>query len=220
MAADPPGTGVPAALEGAALIAWHLVATPVIGRRRRRWGTAGTEATDALAGDDQVPDPRWSYTLGVGVDAPPESVWPWVAQVGQGRGGFYTYEALENLVGCRIENTAEVLPEHQHPAVGDEIRLHPSTPALRVAVADPPYALVLVGSPAEVGDGRSWGRSTWQFVITPAPGGGSRLLTRGRYDYGPDWRSRLAFGRFPIEPISFVMSRRMMLEIKRLAERR
>jgi len=51
------------------------------------------------------------------------------------------------------------------------------------------------------------------------PSGGSRLLTRGRYDHSPDWKSRLAFGHFPIEAISFVMSRKMMLEIKRLAER-
>jgi hypothetical protein len=61
--------------------------------------------------------------------------------------------------------------------------------------------------------------STWQFVVRPGPGGGSRLLTRGRSDYTPDLKSRLAFGRFPIEAITFVMSRRMMLEIRRLAER-
>jgi hypothetical protein len=61
--------------------------------------------------------------------------------------------------------------------------------------------------------------STWQFAVKPRLDGGSRLLTRGRYDYTPDWKSRLAFERFPIEVISFVMSRKMMLEIKRLAER-
>ena len=61
--------------------------------------------------------------------------------------------------------------------------------------------------------------STWQFVVNPGPDGGSRLLTRGRYDHAPDRKSRLAFGRFPLEVISFVMSRKMMLEIQRLAER-
>jgi hypothetical protein len=61
--------------------------------------------------------------------------------------------------------------------------------------------------------------STWQFAVNPGPDGGSRLLTRGRYDHTPDWRSRLAFERFPIEAITFVMSRKMMLEVKRLAER-
>jgi hypothetical protein len=214
-----PGVGVLAALEGAALIGWNLVATPFIDRSRLRWGTVGTEATDPLPGDEWVPHPKWSYTLGVAVDAPPEAVWPWIAQIGQGRGGFYTYQTLENLAGCKIKNTTAILPDHQHPAVGDDIYLHPTAPPLRIEGLDPPRALVLFGSPAEIGGEDSWGISTWQFAVNPGPDGGSRFLTRGRYDHSPDWQSRLTFGRFPIEALSFVMSRKMMLEIKRLAER-
>ena len=213
-----PGVGALAALEGVALIVWNLVATPVIGRRRMRWGTVGTEATDSLPGDEFVPEPKWSYTLGIAVDAPPEDVWPWIAQIGQGRGGFYTYQTLENMVGCRITNTTEIRPDHQNPAVGDDIYLHPTGPPMRIEIVDPPNALVLFGSPAHTGTEESWGISTWQFAINLGPDGGSRLLTRGRYDYSPDWKSRLAFGRFPMEVLTFVMSRKMMLEIKRLAE--
>ncbi len=213
-----PGVGVLAALEGIALIVWHLVATPFIGRRRLRWGTVGTEADDPLPGDELVPEPKWTYTLGMGIDAPPKAVWPWIAQLGQGRGGFYTYQTLENLVGCKIVNTTEILPEHQHPEVGGDIYLHPTAPPMRIEIVEPPNALILFGSPADIGAEESWGISTWQFVIKPGPDGGSRLLTRGRSDYTPGWKTRLAFGRFPIEVITFVMSRRMMLEIKRLAE--
>ena len=214
-----PCVGVLAALEGAVLIVWHLVATAFIGRKRRRWGTVGTEPTDSLPGDELVPEPKWSYTLGIGVDAAPEAVWPWIAQIGQSRGGFYTYQTLENMTGCKITNTTEILPEHQHPAVGDDIYLHPTAPPLRVEIVEPPNAVVLFGSPAaEVAAEESWGTSTWQFVVTPGPDGDSRLLTRGRYDHSSDWRSRRTFGRFPLEVISFVMSRKMMLEIKRLAE--
>lgn len=208
-----------AALQGAALIVWHIVATPFIGAKRRQWGTVGTEATDGLPGDEFVPQPKWTYTLAVGIGAPPTAVWPWIAQIGQGRGGFYTYQTLENILGCRITNATEILPPHQHPAVGDHIHLHPTTPPLRIEVVDPPRALVLVGSPADVGTAENWGMSSWQFVIEPDRTGGSRLLTRGRYDHAPHWKSRLVFGSFPLEAISFVMSRRMMLEIKRLAER-
>ena len=215
----PPGVGVLAALEGAALIVWNLVTTPFIGRKRLRWGTVGTETTDSLPGDQLVPEPKWSYTLGISVDASPEDVWPWIAQIGQGRGGFYTYQTLENMVGCKISNTTEILPDHQHPTVGEDIYLHPTTPPLRIEIVDSPNALVLFGSLVDIGGEESWGVSTWQFVVNPGPDGGSRLLTRGRYDYTPDWKSRLAFARFPIEVITFVMSRKMMLEIKRLAER-
>ena len=207
-----------AALEGVVLFLWNVIATPFIGERRRRWGTIGAEATGPLPGDDLVPDPKWSYTLGVSVDAPPEAVWPWIAQVGQGRGGFYTYQTLENLVGCRIENTAELLPEHQHPQVGEGIHLHHDTPPLSIEHVDPPSALVLFGSPAEFDSDDVWGASTWQFIIEPHGETAARFLTRGRYDHASNWRSRLMFGRFPMEVITFVMSRRMMLEIKGLAE--
>jgi hypothetical protein len=213
-----PGVGVLAALEGIAVISWNTIATPFVGPRRREWGTVGTEAADELPGDELVPEPKWSYTLGVGIEAPAEAVWPWIAQIGQGRGGFYTYQTLENLVGCRISNASEVLPEHQHPAVGDDIHLHP-TVSMRLEIVDPPRSLVLVGSSEQFGTGDSRGRSTWQFVVRPAPDGGSRLVTRGRYDFSQGWKGRLAFGRFPLEVITFVMSRKMMLEIKRLAER-
>lgn len=214
----PPGVGILASMEGLAMLAWHLVATPFIRRRRMRWGTIGTEVADPLPGDDLVPSPKWTYTLGMGIDAPPEAVWPWVAQIGQGRGGFYTYQGLENLVGCKMVNTAEILDEHQNPEAGGEILLHPTAPPMGIEIVDPAGALVLFGSPADIGSEENWGVSTWQFAVRPGPNGTTRLLTRGRSDYSSDWKSRLTFGRFPIEVITFVMSRKMLLGIKRLAE--
>jgi hypothetical protein len=211
-----PGVGVLAALEGAGLVAWNLVATPFVGRKRLRWGTKETEATDPFPGDELVPDPKWSYTLGIDVAAPPEAVWPWIAQIGQGRGGFYSYQTLENMFGCKISNTTEILPEYQHPEFGDDVYLHPTVPPIRIEIVEPPHTLVLFGSPAGIGKG--WGISTWQFNVRPGSAGRSRLLTRGRSDFSPGWATRLAFGRFPLEPITFVMSRKMLLEIKRLAE--
>ena len=213
-----PGVGTLAALEGAALVIWHLIATPLIGRRRLRWGTTGSEATDTLPGDELVPEPKWTYTLAVGIDTRPEAVWPWIAQLGQKRGGFYSYETLENVAGCKVTNTTEVLPEHQSPAVGDEIYLHPTAPPMQIRIVEPPHVLALLGSPADYEAEESWGISTWQFVVRPGPDGSSRFLTRGRSDYSRGWKARLAFGRFPIEAITYVMSRKMMLEIKRLAE--
>jgi hypothetical protein len=64
-----------------------------------------------LPGDDLVPDPGYEHTRDV--RAPAEEVWPWLAQIGQGRGGFYSYEWLENLAGCDIHNADEIRPEWQ-----------------------------------------------------------------------------------------------------------
>jgi hypothetical protein len=65
----------------------------------------------------------------------------------------------------------------------------------------------------------SWERSIWQFIVRRRLDGRSQLLLRHRDAYGPDWTSRLAFGRFPLEVVSLVMSRKMMLNINRLADR-
>jgi hypothetical protein len=214
----PGGVGFLATFEALGLIVAHLLLTPVIGRRRLTWGATAEEAQAPLPGDGLVPHPKWGFTYAVTIAAPRTEVWPWIAQIGQGRGGFYTYQTLENLFGCRIENATEIRPDLQHPAVGDVIHLHPESPPMRIALVDAPRALVLHGAPAEAGRGENRAVSTWQFALVEHGEGSTRLLMRGRSDYGPEPLERLFFGRFPLEPIAFVMSRKMLLEIKRLAE--
>ena len=215
---QPGGVGFRATVEAVGLIVAHLLLTPVIGRRRLTWGATAEETRLRLPGDELVPHPKWSFTYGVTIDAPPQEVWPWIAQIGQGRGGFYSYQTLENLAGCRIENLAEIRPELQHPAVGDAIRLHPESPPMRVALVDAPQAFVLYGAPAETGREGGSAAVTWQFFLAERDEGSTRLLMRGRNDYDAESKERFFFGRFPLEPITFVMSRKMLLEIKRLAE--
>jgi hypothetical protein len=84
---------------------------------------------------------------------------------------------------------------------------YPTRPTLRIEVADPQHALVLYGSPADMGAEDSWERSIWQFVVPRRLDGGSQLLLRHRYAYGPDWTSRLVFGRFPLAHLAFPASR-------------
>ncbi len=214
----PGGVGFRATVEALGLMAAHLLLTPVIGRRRLTWGATAAEAQAPLPGDELVPHPKWSFTYGVTIAAPSTVVWPWIAQIGQGRGGFYSYQTLENLLGCRIENLAEIRPDLQHPSVGDAIRLHPESPPMRVAFVDAPHTLVLDGAPAETGAAGGSASVTWQFFLAERGSGSTRLLMRGRNDYDARSMERLFFGRFPLEPIAFVMSRKMLLEIKRLAE--
>jgi len=206
--------------EGLTLIAAAVVTTPFVRSRRLNWGATSDEASGPMPGDDLVPKPKWSYTYAITIDAPRERVWQWLAQIGQGRGGFYSYQTLENMFGCRIHNVDHVVPELQQLDVGDPIRLHPKAPALQVAVAAPPETLVLHGAPnpnEQTAEG-GFAISTWQFRLAEDSDGSTRLLTRGRSDYSPGLANRMFFGPFPMEPILFVMSRKMMLGIKELAE--
>jgi hypothetical protein len=142
---------------------------------------------------------------------------PWIVQIGQGRGGFYSYQKLENLAGSEIENTSRILQEHQHIQVGDPIRLHVETPPMTVAIVEEPTALVLYGNPAEADDSAVLSTS-WALLLLERSDGTSRLLSRTRYHHNDDFRSKLMGGPLLLEPISFVMERKMLKVIKALVE--
>lgn len=184
---------------------------------RRRWGARPGEPDPSLPGEDLVPNPMWDYTHAVSIAAPPDRVWPWIAQVGQGRGGFYTFERLENMFGCKITNAEKILPGHQKPAVGDEIRLHPTSPPMVISVLEPGRSLVLRGAPTD--RTRPETDNIWAFHVRPEPNGHCRLIERGKTIHGSSFTDRLFFSPMLIEPIGFVMSREMLLGIKERAER-
>ncbi|MGE0066641.1 MAG: SRPBCC family protein [Solirubrobacterales bacterium] len=153
----------------------------------------------ALPGDEQVPAPGVVITQAVTIAAPPQAVWPWIAQIGQDRGGFYSYEWLENLAGCEMRNADRVHPEWQHRELGEKVPLHPLN-GLAVTIFEPGRTLGLEG----------WG----VFHLLPAADGSTRLLARGRIPAG----APSLFYRAVVELPHFVMQRKMLLEIKRLAE--
>jgi hypothetical protein len=81
-----------------------------------------------LPGDGLVTDPRGRTTRAISIRASAAEVWPWLVQIGQGRGGFYSFTWLENLAGCHITNAERTVPEWQGVKVGDPIALHPKAP--------------------------------------------------------------------------------------------
>ena len=125
---------------GGAAAAYILLARP----RHLRWGTTDQDSDAPLPGDDLIQSPNLAATRAVSVRASADQVWPWIAQLGQGRGGFYSYDSLENLVGCDIHSADRIVPEWQDIGVGDEVKLHPEV-ALAVAALEPGRSLVLRG---------------------------------------------------------------------------
>jgi hypothetical protein len=182
--------------------------------RSLRWGASAEERIMALPGDEFVARPDLTATRALTIDAGADAVWPWIAQMGQGRGGFYSYDLLENLIGCDIHSADRVVPEWQSIAVGADVNLHREF-ALTAALVEPGQALVLRGA-VPVGRMPAPFDFSWAFVVRGKPGGPTRLLVRERYGYTRWWSPLLVE---PVELISFIMSQRMMRGIKQRAQR-
>lgn len=185
------------------------------GRRLQlRYGSAPEEEHAVLPGDDLIPDADLVATRAITIDAPPAAVWPWVAQIGQGRAGFYSYDDLENLAGCQIHSADRIVDEWQDVAVGDEIHLHPDF-ALPVAVVEVGQALVLHGEGPVDDEGPVPFDFAWAFVLRPLAGHRTRLIVRERYAYRLDWAGALVE---PVSWISFVMTEKMLRGIRDRAQ--
>src|SRR3954449_2635219 len=106
------------------------------------WGATAEEVDRAMAGDELLPEPDLESTRAVAVDAPPEAVWPWLVQMGSGRGGAYTYDWIENLFGLGMHSADGILPQFQHLAIGEVLPVGPNGPGMCVKVVEPERALV------------------------------------------------------------------------------
>jgi hypothetical protein len=198
-------------------IAGHLLTGPLWRSDRRTWGATDDEVNAAWPGDEVMEAPAWMVTHAVTIHATPKEVWPWLAQLGQGRGGLYSFERLENLIGCQMTNTDRILPEHQDPAAAGEIRLHPQA-ALPVVRVTPEQDLVLAATPGDATKDQRVTGGLWSFHLRPTPDGATRLIERLSFRSGPTWQDRLFTSAALVEPISFVMSQEMLRNIKVLAE--
>jgi hypothetical protein len=222
-----------AGTAGAAVAAYRLMLKPWT----ESWGIEGDEAVRTLPGDDVLPDADTLETRGITIDAPPEVVWPWLVQMGYGRGGWYSYD----VVDMRGRSADGILDEHQSLREGDVM---PTDPAggFEVRKLDPGRALILAldaetrrrqdaaaaagagaleatpanlqaaGAFLEVGSPPDFS-VTWSFVLEPRPGGRTRLIERfrGRFGTGKPWTTLtmplVVFG-------VFVMVRRQLLGIR------
>jgi hypothetical protein len=209
-----PTTGTLAATS-ALVVAGALAALyPAARRRALTWGTWPQEAATPLPGDEILPHPDLVATRGIDIAAPAAEVWPWVAQLGQGRGGFYSYDHLENLVGCDVHSADSVVADWQEVAVGDPFHLHPDV-ALEVAAVSPGEHLVLRGTAQPDQDGPVPYDFTWCFAVHPVGSSRSRLVVRERYTYLEPWAAGLVEA---VSWVSWLMTERMLRGIRDRAE--
>jgi hypothetical protein len=173
-----------------------------------RWGATPEELARAMPGDALIPHPTEMSMQAVTVNGPPEDIWPWLVQIGYQRGGLYSYDWLDRLFGFLDRPSAtRILPEFQQLAVGDTIPW--GRTELTVGVVEPLRALAL----SYQARGFVW---VWQFSLNPLDAQRTRFVTRGteRVPTKLIWW----LGMRIMEPAAFIMTRRMMLNVKERAE--
>jgi hypothetical protein len=225
-------------IVGSAIAAGGWAAWTNVRRWRSTWGFDPGEATRELPGDDLVPDATTVETRGITIDAPVQAVWPWLVQMGYGRGGWYSYDALD----MKGSSSDRIRDELQHLAVGDTVPTDPEG-GFAVKLVEPEHALVLYVDPEVIAarrpaavldeavapgvaaSGRFLATATppefsaaWAFVVEPIEGGGTRLIERFRAGLQASSPGSRLFG--PLLGFGiFVMTRRQMLGIKSRAEK-
>lgn len=205
-------------VEGATRIVASAL-MPFLRGRRSHWGVPVETAAKEFSGDALIPEPLWGWTHGVEIDAPAREVWPWVAQIGLDRAGFYSYASLENVVGCEVRNADAIHPEWE-VRPGTELRLHPAAPPLRVTEVVPGKHFVAFGAPDEAARaaGKPWMASSWLFLVEPMGELRSRFISRFRVASSGDLGTRLRTSPALLEPVGFTMDRKMLLGVKQRAE--
>jgi len=211
------------AVTTAALIFYFFLVHPWYSK----WGATREEVSVRLPGDEMVLEPKISYTRAIDINAPPFKVWPWLVQMGQGRGGLYSYDWLENLFGLDIHSADRIIMQYQDLKVGDRIKIGKNfPPAIPVKYIEARRALVMGGIvDTATGQGLEPGElfpqkyfsSSWSFNLDSKDGKTTRLVVRGRTDYNKSLFNFLAC-RVILEPAGFIMERKMLQGIKYRAE--
>ncbi len=188
---------------------------------QRQWGATGEEVHRTLPGDDQIPHPDTQWTRAIIVKAKSAAVWPWLVQIGHGRGGYYSYPWLERLMGLRAAHPDQINPAWQQLKEGDKIPAESDGSGYRVLTIEPGRTLLL--GVRENDEGVSWSFArlyrafTWVFVLEEIDTEHTRLITRMR---AQTWHSPLvALANFFIDFGAFFLKRQMLLGIKQRVER-
>lgn len=201
--------------------------TPFLNNRRRKWGATEAEIQRDYPGDDLVKNTKGEYLHAITINVPAAEIWPWLVQIGQDRGGFYSYELLENIIGCKIRNADAIVPEYQHLKAGDIIPMHPSMGCPYVVVAMETERYLILLQKADMAMNKTldpdaklpekYLNMSWLFFLDEQGDGTTRLISRSRNDWNDSFGNTVFYGVFGVP--SMEMDRKMLKGIKARAEK-
>lgn len=210
-------------LEGIVLLALAVLTWPLTRRLVLDLGSTPEERSTAWPGDGLLPSIELRTTRALDVRAPAADVWPWLLQIGLGRGGFHSYELLERIAGIKVRNLERIEPHLQQLELGDEVLLHPTAPGLHVALLEPRGQLCF----------RTWRDAedlaerdptlagSWSLYLVPSGADSCRLILRScKHERRPRRTVDRMLARFIEEPLDLVMEQRLLRTVRRLARRR
>ncbi len=213
-------------LDGALRIAGNLILQPITRSHFRYWGATKEERQRPLPGDERVPNPNIITTMAVTINAPASEVWPWIAQLGQERGGMYSYELLENIARCQMHNADRIVPEWEMK-VGDQMRMGPQGyPVNQVIALERGHWLLMAGADLKTGIAdpipqpgqTTYTNYAWVLYLDERPDGTTRLISRTRLAYAPRTFGFKLMWEVFTDPIGCTMTRKMLLTIKQRVE--
>jgi hypothetical protein len=179
------------------------------------WGTTRSERQMVMIGDPPLGESHYRIDHAITINAPVDSVWAWLVQIGQDRAGFYSYDWLERAFGADIRNASFIMPAWQDRRVGDTVR-----------AVQPTYLGGVLGSDlgwkiTQIEPGRAMVLENWgAFVVEPIDSSRTRLHIRTRGAGTPTVKgiALSPISLLTLEPAHFIMERGMLLGIKKRAE--
>jgi hypothetical protein len=189
--------------------------------RMLTWGATEEEVAGTYPGDEIIPEPGSGATMATTLPSPPGRVWRWLAQMGGDRGGWYSWDWLDNDAKPSADR---IVPEWQSLEEGQHLHRAPKGENWFTVVVLEPNRTLVLHSAYGMFSGRSFDPRSgpvprayvdgiWGFHLRPAPGGGTRLVVRSRSRSGPR-PVAVPFGLLVGEPLHFVMQTRQLHNLR------
>lgn len=178
----------------------------------RSWGASLQELHQPMPGDEIVENPSYTTTRAITIDTSTSAVWPWLVQMGEQRGGFYSFDFIDRLLGMKVHSAHRILPRFQELNEGDVLTNNGDMVVRHVEQDE----AIVIGRSQEAQE-RDGIEATWTIAIYPIDDDQTRLISRVRANFHVT-NPRALFWLAILDPGHLIMEQKFLREIKLHAE--